>query len=117
MIANTKPLFIGAALLLSGGLANAGDPLVLTSDQLDNVTAGGGVNFRSNIFDSVRIDKRILQNKIARYDVRTFVQNNAATAEATADAFGSNTDAETFTFAQTTPTRSEAASISVALTQ
>ncbi len=116
MFTKTKILFIGAALLLSGGVASAGDPMVLTIDQLDNVTAGGGVRFNSSISERFRIDKRIREDKRARYDVRTHVRGHSAVAEATSDAFGRNTDAQTFTFSQTTGRRSEAASTSIALT-
>jgi len=120
MISKTKTFFISvacAALILSGGAAIAGDPVVLTIGQLDNVTAGGGVRFDSNIRERFRIDKRIREDKRARYDVRTHVKNNSAVAEATSDASGRNTDAQTFTFSQTTSRRSEAASTSIALTQ
>ncbi|MEE9425274.1 MAG: hypothetical protein V3V18_09880 [Methylococcales bacterium] len=117
MFTKTKILFIGVALLLSGGVASAGDPMVLTIDQLDNVTAGGGVRFNSRINEHFRIDKRIREDKRARYDVRTHVKNNSAVAEATSDASGKNTDAQTFTFSQTSSRRSEAASTSIALTE
>jgi hypothetical protein len=116
MFTKIKILFIGAALLLSGGVTNASDPMVLTIDQLDNVTAGGGVRFDSNIKETFRIDKHIREDKKARYDIRTFVREHSAVAEATSDAKGNNTDAQTFTFSQTTGRTSEAASTSIALT-
>ena len=116
MIANTKTLVIGASLLLSGGIANADDPMVLTIDQMDSVTAGGGVRFQSFRDDRFQVNRQIREDKFAQYFVDTFVRNNSAAADATADALGRDTDAQTFTYAQTTHRSSEAASTSIALT-
>jgi len=115
MISNTKTL-IGAALLLSGSIAIADDPMVLSSSQMDSVTAGGGVHFNSNRNDRFNVDRNIYESKYADYHVSTHVTNNSAAADATADAFGRNTDAQTFTYGQTTNHSSEAASTSIALT-
>lgn len=116
MIAYIKTLVIGATFLLGSGFAIADEPMVLTIGQMDTVTAGGGVHFNSNRNDRFNVDRWIDEHKTARYYVTTHVINNSAAADATADAYGNNTDAQTFTYAQTTNFSSEAASLSIALT-
>lgn len=116
MIAKTKPLFIGAALLVSGGVANAGDPMVLSTDQLDNVTAGGIVTFDVDINKVFNIDENISETKTANFNVVVNVDGNSAVAEGTSDAVGSDTDAQTFTFTQAVENQlSQSASKSIAL--
>jgi hypothetical protein len=78
------------------------------------IVGSGGVNFNSVIKKDVDINKKV------DFNINKFVRSNAdvkgnlATAQATADAFGDDTLAETDTMAQATDKSSEAYSESVA---
>ncbi|GEM_PF-3310192 len=106
----TKSLsFISAAVLgLTLGTAGAEEPVTLSAAQMDNVTAGVGFTSNTLIQKLVDIQEAILEVKQAQFDVRTFVVGFSAVAEAEADAEGPNSDAQTFTFAEITPTTTAA---------
>ncbi len=97
-------LISGAVLALSTGFASAEQPLQLTASQMDGVTAGVGFDSNTLIQKLVQIQESIVELKQAQFDVRTFVIGFSAVAEAEADAEGPNSDAQTFTFAEITPT-------------
>ena len=92
-------LVLGAALAGSVAVAHA-DPMALTDDQMDGVTAGIGQTIQIEVVKLVAIDVLINKQKLALYDVQTTVVGHSAEAEAAADAQGPNTDAQTFTNAQ-----------------
>jgi hypothetical protein len=71
--------------------------------QMDSVTAGVGFSSFTNVTKLVSIDELIIQQKLALFDVQTYVVGFSALAEAEADAEGPNADAQTFTFAEVTP--------------
>lgn len=82
----------GAAQAADAVVAGDGDqPTLLTSTQMDAVTAGGVIEFAKlvQIQEEVLIFKDIF--------VASFVIGNSALANATADALGSNSHTETLT--------------------
>lgn len=109
-------LFAGASLLALGGVASADEPVVLNAAALDAVTAGGTVEFDTNVFKNVQINKdvelNVLKNVVADVDI----DGRLATAEASADALGFNALAETDTFAQVDSSGAFAFSESLAAT-
>jgi hypothetical protein len=109
-------LLAGVSLLAFAGAASAGDPLTLTGAQLDQVSAGGVVNFDTTVDKDVTIDKDVNIDIDKTVDVAVSIVGNLAEAEASADCFGNNCLAETATFAQTTEWSSEAFSESTAAT-
>lgn len=91
---------IGAALALAVGVANAQEPMVLTGDQMDNVSAAGGVQFRSKIKRYYNSKQRV-DNKHTSHNVSiNAIFGNSADSDAQADAFGSDTLTYTATGAQ-----------------
>ncbi|MEE9354453.1 MAG: hypothetical protein V3U75_02585 [Methylococcaceae bacterium] len=111
---NTKLVSIISGLLLATGMsvANAQEPMQLTAAQMDTVSAGVSGHFSQNIW----LDQHIRDRKDARFNVHTNVRGNSAVGNATADAFGRNTDAQTWTASYTDPFTSQAGSKSVSLT-
>jgi len=107
------PLLTGAALLAGVTAAGAAEPLKLTDAQMDGVTAAGGVSFYSTIFksDDIHIKETVDVDKVLL--TVSVVVGNSALAQGTADAFGKHTNAEAFSFTQTTPWSSEAAALSI----
>jgi hypothetical protein len=95
-------LAAGALLVGGGGVANA-EPVALTDSQMDGVTAGVGFSSFTTVIKLVDIQELIVQQKAAQFDVYTNVVGFSALAEAEADAEGPNADAQTFTFAEITP--------------
>lgn len=116
MSSKIMPMLVGASLLALAGAAGADEPVTLSAAQLDGVSAGGGVNFNVAIDKSVYIDRNFDLNVDKNVSVTVVISGNLATAEASADAFGDNTLAETIAFAQTTEWSSEAFSSAVAAT-
>jgi len=116
MNAKTLSLLTGASLLVLSGAALADEPMTLSAAQLDGVSAAGGVNFDSNVDKDVDIDVDVTVDIDKDVDVDIDVDDNSAFAEASADAFGENTLAETEAFAQTTDWSSEAFSSAIAVT-
>ena len=91
------------ALTASLGVANA-EPLALSDSQMDGVTAGVGFVSFTQIDKLVNIQEIIIEQKAALFEVVTTVVGFSAVAEAEADAEGPNADAQTFSFAEITPT-------------
>lgn len=87
---------VAVGALMAAGVAQA-EPLKLSAAQMDQVSAGG--------FFDVAVRKQVLIDKLKRIDIQKFVNAQAfvvghlADAEASAQAFGSNTFAETLTIA------------------
>jgi ubiquinone/menaquinone biosynthesis C-methylase UbiE len=100
----TLSLVLGA--VLAGGLSvvNADELLALTDAQMDGVTAGVGFTSFTQIDKIVNIQEIIIEQKAALFEVVTSVVGFSAVAEAEADSEGPNADAQTFTFAEITPT-------------
>ena len=94
---------VAGALAASLGVANA-EPLTLNDSQMDGVTAGVGFFSFTQIDKLVNIQEIIIEQKLAVFQVVTDVTGFSAVAEAEADAEGPNADAQTFTFAEITPT-------------
>ena len=96
----TLALLAGAGLLTMAGVANADEPFVLSETALDKVTAAGTVEFDTNIFKFVDINKDVELTVFKDVDADVDIEGRLATAEASADALGFNALAETDTFAQ-----------------
>ena len=94
---------LGSALAAALGAANA-EPLALSEPQMDVVTAGVGFTSATDVRKFVQIQELIQEQKLALFNVFTEVEGFSAVAEAEADAEGPNADAQTFTFAEVTPT-------------
>lgn len=109
-------LLAGASLLALSGVASADEPVVLGEAALDSVTAAGTVDFDTDIFKTVNINKVVFLD--VDKDVEAFVNidGRLATAEASADALGFDALAETDTFAQVDATGAFAFSESLAAT-
>lgn len=93
-------LLAGASLLALAGAANAGEPITLTSAQMDGISAGWGFTHYQNIF---------VANTSLSYVNLT---GNAAIAEASAEAYGHNTLSKTLTGTFTTSLSSSSGSFS-----
>jgi len=106
-------LMAGALLVAGFGAAHAGEPLRLSEAQMDGVTASGGVSFYSTIFKSDDIHIKETVDVYKQLVTVSVVVGNSALAQGTADAYGYNTNAEAFSFTQTTPWSSEAAALSI----
>ena len=99
----TLSLFAGAVLALSVSMANADEPMTLTADQMDRVTAGGFgfvdveliVTKFKDVFET--INKLVLKEVNVTVNVDGFL----ADAEAGANCFGLNCVAETLTITDT----------------
>jgi len=93
---------IGAAVLtLAVGAVNAQEgPTVLTGAQMDNISAAGGVNFRTNIYRNFRSDQYVSNVHENVTLSAAYIIGNVALADAEADAFGRDTFTQTFTGAQ-----------------
>ena len=96
----TLALLAGAGLLAVAGVANADEPIILGETALDKVTAAGFVEFNTNIFKLVDIDKTVDLTVFKEVDAFVNIDGRLATAEASADALGFDALAETDTFAQ-----------------
>ena len=81
-----------------------------------DVQGAGGVNFNSYVEKDVDIDVNVDFDIDKDVTVNVDIKGNLATAEASADAFGDNTLAETEAFAQTSYNFSEAFSSATAAT-
>lgn len=79
-----------------------------------NVAGAGGVYFNSRIYKDVNINEKIKIDIDKKVNSFVDIKGNLATAQSSADAYGSNTLAETNTFVQTTPYSSESYSSGVA---
>ena len=97
---NYMSLVLGAVLAGGVSVASAADPLALTDDQMDGVTAGIGQFILIEVQKFVAIDTFVNRQKLADYQVNVQVVGYSADAEAAADAQGPNADAETLTNAQ-----------------
>ncbi|NIA72359.1 hypothetical protein HBA54_27600 [Pelagibius litoralis] len=93
-------VFAGASLLALSGVASADEPTILSATTLDAVTAGGTVEFDTNVFKTVEINKVVNLTVFKDVDADVDIEGRLATAEASADALGENALAETDTFAQ-----------------
>jgi hypothetical protein len=93
-------LVLGTAMAVSTAQA---EPLTLTADQMDHVTASGVgfVDFSVNITKFKDLDTRIDFDKDANVDVDVDIDGFLADAEAAANCFGIGCTAETFTGAET----------------
>jgi hypothetical protein len=91
-------LALGAAMTV--GAAQA-EPLTLSADQMDQVTAGGFgfVEFFADVENLYFSDKLIFFNKFANVTVSTDIDGWLADAEAGANCFGFGCTAETKTLA------------------
>ena len=91
-------LALGAAMTV--GTAQA-EPLTLSADQMDQVTAGGFgfVDFFANVENFFFSDKDIFFDKFATVTVSTDIDGWLADAEAGANCFGFGCTAETKTLA------------------
>lgn len=101
---NKLSLFTGAILAGTMSIASA-EPIALTADQMDQVTAGRGFESFTDVRKLVDIQELIQEQKLAFFQVITQVVGYSAVAEAEADSeheFG--VDAQTFTFAEVYPT-------------
>ena len=107
---NMKKFALSGAVLsvaMAIGAAQA-EPLTLSSDQMDQVTAGANIystlSFRKNVDvrERLTIDKAVF--------AFAFVDGHIANANGTAQAFGRNTLAEALTVTYTAPGVSQAAS-------
>ncbi len=85
---------LGAALASASLFVSAQEPMTLTDQQMDGISAGGLWTTNGVFFAGGELIKSI---KRGRYDVRAHVRGNIATADASADASGLNTDSETWT--------------------
>ena len=112
----TLSLFAGASLLAFAGVAIADEPVVLSESTLDTVTAGGTVDFDTNIVKNVNINKTVFLEVDKDVDAFVNIDGRLATAEASADALGFDALAETDTFAQVDSTGAFAFSESLAAT-
>jgi len=107
-------LFAGASILAFASVASADEPMVLSETMLDQVTAGGTVEFDTNVFKEVTINKVVQLNVLKTVDADVDIEGRLATAEASADALGFDALAETDTFAQVDETGAFAFSESLA---
>ena len=82
----------------------------------EEVYGAGGVYFDSYVRKNVDIDVDVDVDIDKDVDVWVDIKGHLATAEASADAWGDNTLAETEAFAQTTDKYSEAFSMATAAT-
>ncbi len=98
-------LLSGAALAVFTCIASAEGPMVLTAQQMDQVTAGRGFDSLTRVTKILDIQELIQEQKLGFFQVVTQVVGYSAVAEAEADSeaqFG--VDAQTFTFAEVYPT-------------
>jgi hypothetical protein len=95
---------VASALVTAFGTASAAEPMSLNERQMDGVAAGVGFTSQTIIRKLVEIQELIQEQKLALFNVFTSVEGFSAVAEAEADAEGPNADAQTFTFAEVTPT-------------
>ncbi len=110
-------LLAGVSFVALTGAAGAVEPIKLTDNQMDKVTAAGFVDFDTDIDVNVDIDKDVDINVDADVDADVDVDGHLAVAEASADAFGSfGTLSITDAFAQTTSNSSESFSFALAAT-
>ena len=109
-------LLAGASLLALSAAAGAEEPMVLSEAALDSVTAGGVVEFNTDILKNVSITKTVFLDVDKNVDAAVFIDGRLATAEASADALGEDALAETDTFAQVDETGAFAFSESLAAT-
>lgn len=102
---NKLSIFTGAVLACTMGVASADEPMALTADQMDQVTAGRGFDSITRVQKILDIQELIQEQKLGFFQVITQVVGYSAVAEAEADSenqFG--VDAQTFTFAEVYPT-------------
>lgn len=112
----TLALLVGTSLLALSGAASADEPVVLSEITLDKVTAGGTVDFDTNVFKEVTINKVVTLDVFKDVDADVDIEGRLATAEASADALRDNALAETDTFAQVDESGAFAFSESLAAT-
>jgi hypothetical protein len=102
---------IGVPTFARFALATAGpasaQPFVMSDDQADQVTAGGG-GFNVRVFKSVQEQKLKLIKIKAEVESRPKIRGNFANAEAAADAKGRHTFTETTALSDVTQGRSSA---------
>ena len=99
----TAALAAIASVAVAGAVA-AGDVMRLSDAQLDGVTAGGMVDFNTNVVKNVNILKTVDLNVNKEVNSTVNISGNLATAEGSADSVGfANNLAETDTFAQVQP--------------
>jgi hypothetical protein len=99
--------YVSGAVLAAGVGTASADPLALTESQMDVVTAGVGFTSNTLVTKLVNIEELIVEQKLALFQVETFVTGFSAVAEAEADADGPNADAQTFSFAEITPSTTD----------
>lgn len=93
-------VLMSAVMALAVGVANAEEPMVLTGEQMDNVSAAGGVNFNSYIKRYYNSQQHV-NNAHTSHNVNVnLLFGNSADSDAQADAFGSDTLTYTATGAQ-----------------
>ena len=112
----TLAFLAGASLLVLSGVASADEPVTLNEAMLDRVTAGGTVEFDTNVFKEVNINKVVTLTVFKDVNADVDIEGRLATAEASADALGFDALAETDTFAQVDETGAFAFSESLAAT-
>ncbi|MGH6946702.1 MAG: hypothetical protein ACREDZ_05190 [Kiloniellales bacterium] len=106
----------GLSMFAVAGVASAGEPTKLTAAQMDGITAAGGTHFDTFIRKQVFETKQVFLDIFKNVDSNVRVRNNLATAEGSADAFGSNSLSEVSVFSQTTPFSSESFAQAVSAT-
>lgn len=106
----------GLSLFAVAGVASADEPTKLTTGQMDGITAAGGTHFDTSIFKQVFETKQVFLDVFKNVYSNVQVRNNLATAEGSADAFGSNSLSEVSVFSQTTPFSSESFAQAVSAT-
>lgn len=89
----------GVSMISLVGSASAGDIITLGESQMEAVTAAGGVSYNSHGFDFYG-NKIVLENIKKNLDVYVKIKGNYAQGYATANAFGKNTDAQSWSDAQ-----------------
>ena len=112
----TLAVLAGAGLLALASVASADEPIVLSETDLDRVTAAGTVEFNTNVMKFIELNKDVELTVLKTVFADVDIEGRLATAEASADALGIDTLAETDTFAQVDETGSFAYSQSLAAT-
>ena len=96
----TLTAIAGASMVALSAAAFADQPVVLSEQALDGVTAAGFFSYDLDIVKVVTVDKNINLNVFKNVGVFVDVNGVLADAEAAADCFGFNCLAETETLAQ-----------------
>lgn len=96
-------MVVGSALVLGLSAANAGEPMMLSAAQMDDVTAGCMTCQPYDFTFTKLVNTQEYATVLAVKEVvsLTYTSGNLADAEATADAIGPNSMAQTLTVTTT----------------